>query len=174
MLASLSPLEIQAAYQAMIDRNLSAKTIRYAHSVLRAAIRQAIRWQLLLADPTQGVQLPSPQCREMSVLTTEQARTFLKSVDLIFVTEFGRPVNVNSLVYKHFKPILKKATLPNIRLYDLRHTAATLALTVGVSPKVVSEQLGHTSAAFTLDVYSHVLPHMQDDAAAKVESALLG
>ena len=74
----------------------------------------------------------------------------------------------------HFKPILKRAGLPNIRLYDLRHTAATLALTVGVSPKVVSEQLGHTSAAFTLDVYSHVLPHMQDDAAAKVEAALLG
>jgi len=82
MLASLSPVEIQAAYQAMIDRNLSARTIRYAHSVLRAAIRQAIRWQLLLADPTQGVQLPSPQCREMSVLTTEQARTFLKSASL--------------------------------------------------------------------------------------------
>jgi integrase len=47
-------------------------------------------------------------------------------------------------------------------------------LTVGVSPKVVSEQLGHTSAAFTLDVYSHVLPHMQDDAAAKVGAALFG
>jgi len=62
-----------------------------------------------------------------------------EAVDLIFVTEFGRPVNVNSLVYKHFKPILKRAGLPNIRLYDLRHTAATLALTVGVSPKVVSE-----------------------------------
>jgi hypothetical protein len=97
-----------------------------------------------------------------------------EAVDLIFVTEFGRPVNVNSLVYKHFKPILKRAGLPNLRLYDLRHTAATLALTVGVSPKVVSEQLGHTSAAFTLDVYSHVLPHMQDDAAAKVEAALMG
>ena len=49
-----------------------------------------------------------------------------------------------------------------------------MALTVGVSPKVVSEQLGHTSAAFTLDVYSHVLLHMQDDAAAKVEAALIG
>jgi len=49
----------------------------------------------------------------------------------------------------------------------------TLALTVGVSPKVVSE-LGHTSAAFTLDVYSHVLPYMQDDAAGKVEAALMG
>jgi integrase len=97
-----------------------------------------------------------------------------EAVDLVFVTELGRPVNVNSLVYKHFKPILKRAELSNIRLYDLRHTAATLALTVGVSPKVVSEQLGHTSAASTLDVYSHVLPHMQDGAAAKVEAALMG
>ena len=94
------------------------------------------------------------------------AEEWPEAVDLIFATEFGRPVNANSLVYKHFKPILKRAGLPNIRLYDLRHTAATLALTVGVSPKVVSEQLGHTSAAFTLDVYSHVLPHMQDDTAA--------
>lgn len=68
MLAALSPLEIQAAYQVMIDRKLSARTVRYAHAVLRAAIRQAIRWQLLLADPTQGVQLPGQQCREMSVL----------------------------------------------------------------------------------------------------------
>jgi hypothetical protein len=51
ILASLSPLEIQAAYQVMIDRKLSARTVRYAHAVLRAAIRQAIRWQLLLNDP---------------------------------------------------------------------------------------------------------------------------
>ena len=53
---------------------------------------------------------------------------------------------------------LGAAKLPtDFRLYDLRHTAATLALTAGVPPKVVSEMLGHASAAFTLDVYSHVL-----------------
>jgi integrase len=71
IIASLSPLEIQAAYQVMIEQKLSARTVRYAHAVLRAAIRQAIRWQLLLNDPTQGVELPREQCREMSVLTTE-------------------------------------------------------------------------------------------------------
>jgi len=60
-----------------------------------------------------------------------------------------------------------------LRLYDLRHTAATLALAAGVSAKVVSEQLGHASSAFTLDVYSHLLPHMQSDAARRV-AALLG
>jgi hypothetical protein len=55
----------------------------------------------------------------------------------------------------------------------LRHTAATLALAAGVSPKIISEQLGHASVAFTLDVYSHVLPHMQDAAAEKVETLLV-
>ena len=79
ILASLSPLEIQAAYQVMIDRELSPRTVRYAHAVLRAATRQAIRWQLLLNDPTQGVELPHERCREMSVLTTEQTRSFLRA-----------------------------------------------------------------------------------------------
>jgi integrase len=74
---------------------------------------------------------------------------------------------------RHFKPLLKSAALPSIRLYDLRHTAATISLAAGVSPKVISEQLGHGSVAFTLDVYSHVLPHMQDVAAEKVQALLM-
>ena len=73
----------------------------------------------------------------------------------------------------HFKPLLKSAELPAIRLYDLRHTAATISMIAGVSPKVISEQLGHASVAFTLDVYSHVLPHMQDAAAEKVQVLLI-
>jgi integrase len=73
---------------------------------------------------------------------------------------------------KRFKAILRQAGLPLVRLYHLRHTAATLALSAGVPPKVVAEQLGHASAAFTLDVYSHLLPHMQADAAERVEALL--
>jgi integrase len=92
--------------------------------------------------------------------------------DLIFTAAHGEPINEEYLVKKHFKPLLREAGLPDIRLYDLRHTSATLALTVGIAPKVVSEQLGHASAAFTLDTYSHVLPHMQEEAAAKMEAAL--
>jgi hypothetical protein len=60
-----------------------------------------------------------------------------------------------------------------MRLNDLRNTTATLALAAGVPSKVVSEQLGHASSAFTLDVYPHVLPHMQAEAAIRLE-ALLG
>jgi integrase len=91
---------------------------------------------------------------------------------LVFKSNLGGPIHESRLVGRHFKPMLRSAGLPNIRMYDLRHTAATLALSAGVSPKIVSEQLGHASVAFTLEVYSHVLPHMQETAAMKVEALL--
>ena len=98
---------------------------------------------------------------------------FPECIDLIFKTVSGEPMNADRLA-KHFRAILELTGLPRIRLYDLRHTAATLALAAGVSPKVVSEQLGHASTAFTLDTYAHVLPHMQDEAAKKVEAMPFG
>jgi integrase len=96
-----------------------------------------------------------------------------EAVDLIFTNTNGNALNERNLVLRNFQSILERAKLPRIRLYDLRHTAATLALAAGVPAKVVSEQLGHASVAFTLDTYSHVLPHMQDAAAAQVEALLL-
>ena len=92
--------------------------------------------------------------------------------DLIFTTAHGDPISEEYFVKRNFKPLLREASLPNIRLYDLRHTSATLALTVGVAPKVVSEQLGHASAAFTLDTYSHVLPSVKTDAASKLDGII--
>jgi integrase len=70
--------------------------------------------------------------------------------------------------------VLKAAKLPRIRPYDLRHTCATLLLGAGENVKVVSERLGHASAALTLDVYSHVLPDMQQGAAERMEALLNG
>ena len=61
----------------------------------------------------------------------------------------------------------------SVRLYDLRHTAATLGIAAGVSVKVISDQLGHASISFTLERYSHVLPSIQDEAAARVEKLLV-
>jgi integrase len=94
--------------------------------------------------------------------------------DFVFTNELGGPVNRNNLAKRNFRRVLKAADLPQIRLYDLRHTAATTALAAGVPVKVVSEMLGHASVAITLDIYSHVLPHMQDEAAQKMESLVLG
>ena len=64
-LAEICPLDIQAVYQQLVDRGLSARTIRYTHSVLRSAMRQAIRWRLLSQDPTDGAQLPRLRRHEM-------------------------------------------------------------------------------------------------------------
>jgi integrase len=58
--------------------------------------------------------------------------------------------------------------LPKIRLHDLRHTHATLALQAGVHPKVVSERFGHATVAITLDTYSHAIPAMQEEAATRI------
>lgn len=66
----------------------------------------------------------------------------------------------------------KRRFRPSFRVYDLRHTCATLLLKRGVNPKIVSERLGHSSITLTLDTYSHVLPDMQEGAAEALQAAL--
>ena len=267
-LAKIKPLEVQQAFQDMIDRGLSARTIEYTRMVLRQAFKQAIQWRLLTFNPCDGVQIPRRQRREMQALSPEQARRFLvvargtrygmlfelaittglrpseylalkwedidfergtlsvvRSLDampgggyrleetktrnsrrvvkllpgvlrallehrqaqqrlreeagerwneqgFVFTNAEGGPLDGHNLSSRHLRRILKEAGLPQIRLYDLRHTAATLALSAGVPVKVVSEMLGHSSVALTLDVYSHVLPHMQEDAARRMAALL--
>jgi integrase len=96
----------------------------------------------------------------------------LNPYDLVFSTVNGEPFIPENLAQRHFKPILRSVNLPDVRLYDLRHSCATLLLARGVPAKVVSERLGHTSVAFTLDTYTHVLPTMQA-AASETMSTLL-
>jgi integrase len=68
--------------------------------------------------------------------------------------------------------LARRAGLPKFRLHDLRHAVATRLLEAGLHPKIVSEALGHASVAFTLDVYSHVVPSMGSHVAAAMEEAL--
>ena len=68
--------------------------------------------------------------------------------------------------------MLERAWLPNIRFHDLRHTCAALMLAVGTNPKVVQETLGHANVSVTLDIYSHLLPNMQDEVAQKINELL--
>jgi len=81
---------------------------------------------------------------------------------------------LSNLTNHSFKPLLKHAGFKNIRLYDLRHTCATLLLAAGENPKMVFERLGHESITLTLDTYSHVLSDMQKKAAEKLENMLFG
>ena len=93
--------------------------------------------------------------------------------ELIFRSGTGSPLRQRN-VKTEFRRLLEAAGIRRIRLYDLRHTAATLAVAAGVSVKVISDQLGHASISFTLERYSHVLPSIQDEAAARVERMLMG
>ncbi|CAO4172973.1 Site-specific integrase [Methylorubrum populi] len=96
----------------------------------------------------------------------------LNDSHFIYSQVCGEPIQPNSLTHE-FRRILSLSTeLPRIRFHDLRHSHATQMLLQGVHPKVAQERLGHSSIAITLDLYSHVLPGMQEDAAAKVDAAL--
>jgi integrase len=102
----------------------------------------------------------------------DQADDLWRENGLIFASESGEPLSRQHVTAHRFKPLLKRAGLPEIRFHDLRHTCATLLLSKNVNPKVVSEMLGHASIAITLDTYSHVLPTMQESAAKAMEDAL--
>jgi integrase len=93
------------------------------------------------------------------------------NLDLVFTNEFGGYLSPTTLT-NALDRILRQAGLPDIRFHDLRHTAATLMLSHGVHPKVVSEMLGHASVGITLDLYSHVTPTLQREAAERIGRAL--
>jgi integrase len=267
-LSRLRPLDFQSFVDSMTEKDLSPRTVRYAHTVVSSAMKQAVRWKLMTHNPAQFVELPKAVKREVKALSVEQAKAFLKKAEtdefgllfelalvtgmrpeeylalewgdlegtsisikrvlvsrrqksgwyfqepktkksrrsivlpgylvnklkahrgkqleyrlkradkyqnhnLIFASKKGSPVSIRNLERRHFKPILEAAGLPDIRLYDLRHSCATLLLMAGEHPKVVSERLGHSSIVITLDTYSAVLPTMQEQATEKL-AALLG
>jgi integrase len=90
----------------------------------------------------------------------------------LFTDEDGLPLKPRE-VTRSFRQLVRGAGLPKIRLHDLRHTHATLALEAGVHPKIISERLGHSTVAFTLDVYSHAVAHLQAEAAEEIAQAVL-
>ena len=124
------------------------------------------------------VVLPDSMVRVLQQHRVRQAEEKLRAgpdyadLGLVFANRAGQPLDYRTVVRRHFKPLLRKADLPAIRPYDLRHTCATLLLTLGEHPKVVSERLGHSSITQTLDTYSHVLPDMQQQTAERLETLL--
>lgn len=141
------------------------------------------------------VALPAFTVRALRAWRAVQAQERLllgaeyKADGFTFTTELGSPLALPNLHRRNFRRIMtaaglgeweevpagrkaKRRFVPAYRLYDLRHTAATLLLRAGVHPKAVSERLGHSSVAFTLDVYSASLPDLQEEAAEKMEAML--
>jgi integrase len=91
--------------------------------------------------------------------------------NLVFVGSAGKPIPPYS-VSQRFATLVKAAGIGPLRFHDLRHTSATLMLSAGVHPKIVSERLGHSGVAITLDTYSHVLPGLQEEAANLLDAFL--
>lgn len=87
----------------------------------------------------------------------------------MFPNALGNPTDADNFHHRHWKPLLGRAGLPDIRFHDFRHTRATLLLTRGVHSKVVSEMLGHANISITLDTYSHVIPGLGDMVARAME-----
>jgi integrase len=125
-----------------------------------------------------NVVLPKVLIEEFRCIREEQAEYRIlfgpeyQPRDLIFCQPNGKPLRANNIVRRDFKWVLKRAGVPQIRFHDLRHCHATLLLRQGVHPKVVQERLGHSTPAFTLQVYSHVLPGMQEEATRVLEARL--
>ena len=96
-------------------------------------------------------------------------------IDLDLVCDRGDGQHLDPDGFSHaFERFVDRSGLPRMRLHDLRHAHATTLLVAGVHPKVVSEALGHSSVAFTMDTYQHVLPTMGEQVAAAIETALGG
>jgi integrase len=268
-LSKLTMQQVQAFYTHKLDAGMAGTTLHHLHTILRQALKQAVKLGLVPYNVTDQMKAPRRTDREMAPLTEDQAQQLRKVVagdrfealytlalttgmregellalrwqevdleqaslvvrmglqrdgthyslaetktarsrrriglsktavaalrahwvhqqeerqalgpawnaafDLVFPNTIGEVMNANNFVIQHFKKALVKASLPNIRFHELRHTAATILLSHGVNVKVVSEMLGHADVSTTLRVYAHVIPHMQQ-AAADVMDALFG
>ncbi len=273
VLRDLAPDHVRAWQTALLqkplrfrDGTLSPTTVRYCHRLLRRALQDALRWELIDRNPCDAVIAPRRADTEMKVWSPEEAKQFLAHVDgdrlaamwrvflatgmrrgevaglrwidvdlevgrvsvrhtrvlvydratvsepktrrsrrvvaldsgtvqaltlhrqhqdaereyagevwtetgYVFVREDGEPLDPDRISHL-FRLTADAAGVPRIRLHDLRHTAAALALATGMHPKVMSDRLGHSSIAITLDVYGHLVPGLQEDAAAAVGALL--
>jgi integrase len=147
----------------------------------RLAVRRAlipINREVVVSEPktAKGRRVIALDPGTVEVLKAQAARQLEEQTEfdeawmetgLVFTAENGAALDPES-VSRYWRQAIKKAMLPAIRLHDLRHTHATLALQAGIHPKVVSERLGHATVSITLDTYSHAIPAMQEEAAALI------
>lgn len=144
----------------------------------RLAVRRglvSVDYRLLESSTKSGkvrvVELDSETVASLRVHRRRQAEEHLalgsayEDGGLVFAREDGRPIHPEQ-ISRLFRRHADAAGLPRIRLHDLRHTHGTLLMGSGIHPKVVQERLGHHSSAFTMDVYAHVMPALQAEAAA--------
>jgi integrase len=102
----------------------------------------------------------------------QKAGEFWQEHDYVFCTPLGTHIHPGHDILEEFKKLLERAGLPDIRFHDLRHSAATMLLGMGVHPKIVQELLGHNRIQETVDTHSQVLPTIHKEAIRKLEDVL--
>jgi len=139
--------------------------IPISREVVVSAPKTAKGRRVIALDPGTVEVLKGQAARQLGE-QTQPGESWLET-GLVFTLENGKALDPES-VSRYFRQAVKQSLLPQIRLHDLRHTHATLALQAGIHPKVVSERLGHATISITLDTYSHAIPAMQEEAAALI------
>jgi len=273
LLTKLRPMQISEAYAKALSSGrrdgkggLAPSTVRYMHVILKASMRQAVRWQILARNPVEAVDPPKIERATMTTYDLAQTADLIdatrgtrmtitvmlavlcglrrgeiaalrwRNINLaaaqLAVTESaeqtragvrykkpksgkgrtvalsarvvnelrnhrvqqaqeglklgialtddafvvaqadGQPLQPRSITRQWLSLLSKNKALPRIRFHDLRHAHATHMLSSGVHPKIASERLGHSKVGITMDLYSHVMPGMQEDAAARVDRDL--
>ena len=159
--------------------DFDGKAIRIQRALVRD--RSGGGWQLLEPKTPKSrrtVPLPAVALDALKLHRKRQAAEQLAAGasyerhGLIFADQHGAPLHWDAIARTHFADLLTQADLPPIRAYDLRHSCASLLLSQGINPKIVSERLGHATVTLTLDTYSAVLPGLQEDATAKLGDVL--
>ncbi len=179
------------------DLDLDERRIRVQRSLTRIGVEG---WRLVEPKTSRArrtITLPPFVVDLLRAWGTQQKRERLELGEeyvnhgFVFAGSFGQPLDQPNLYSRNLRSILERAGLgtwetvgegdeeerlfrPGFDMYSLRHTHATLLLLAGENVKVVSERLGHASVTLTMDVYSHVLPTMQEAAAEKMQAMLGG
>jgi len=151
-------LEVKATLQRLKGRGLETGTPKTDRSRRNMAL--APETVELLRD-VQGAQ----------ILAKMEAGPLWQEQGYVFTHPNGTPL-IPDQITQEFAAVIMRFDLPHLTFHGLRHAFATMGLQAGINPKVVSEALGHSSVAITLDLYSHVLPNMQDELASAVANLL--
>lgn len=154
---------------------LQWEDIDWHHDTLQ--VQRQLRWkrrgqyEFNCPKTTKGIRSIKLGEKAVEALNAHKASLEPGENDLIFAEDTGEPIRDHAL-YRSFKQLLEEAGLPEIRFHDLRHTAASLMLNYGVPVIIVSRRLGHAKPSITMDVYGHIIPSRQEEAASLMDSLM--
>jgi len=156
------------------DLDLEKRVLYVQRTVSRIPGRGYLESEPKTKSSRRRIELPAVAIEALNEYCVNQEKVRIKAGEkwnergIVFTNKYGGFMRPDT-VLDTFHQLLKDAGLPPMRFHDLRHSAATILFVAGVNPKVIQELLGHSKISITLEIYSHVLPSMQQEAASKMD-----